>query len=337
MAKKKEALVPAAMSSGASVSPVSSEMPVRTNAALPGEPTPAPATDENDDGKFVPLWRKITGFTPTNEIDMPYQIRWPALKALMYEFYKRIKRELDERAAMTRPPEPDAKPDPYPGNNVDNDLDPEPLDELFAITRTYQWDPLAKVCHELGISRSRLSRYCKEIKGIAAHEVMDAIKAQKVLPKLRKDMKHFVLIMYRSFRLKHKKFDCVYKEEDTRWALWKELKFRRRIPDFKTTWAIDHGFPSYARMHKACLIRYGKTPHQLEMEILLRIALKFDENCEAYMNAHPECHFVNGRASQATKVWLYEKLENEGSTKEDIRKVFNKGAQVDGNPYTVDI
>jgi hypothetical protein len=57
--------------------------------------------------------------------------------------------------------------------------------------------------------------------------------------------------------------------ETDRWAVWKALKASRRQPDFMhSTWAAEFGFASYTRFYRACMVTHGKTPHQLEMEII---------------------------------------------------------------------
>src|SRR2546428_6463237 len=43
---------------------------------------------------------------------------------------------------------------------------------------TFLWDPLLLICHYLDIARSGLSRLSKEYSGMAAHEIIDRIRAE---------------------------------------------------------------------------------------------------------------------------------------------------------------
>ena len=49
----------------------------------------------------------------------------------------------------------------------------------------------------------------------------------------------------------------------------KLIQLHRRTPDQDiNTRAIALGFPNHARLRRACLLRFGKTPQQLEFEII---------------------------------------------------------------------
>jgi hypothetical protein len=51
--------------------------------------------------------------------------------------------------------------------------------------------------------------------------------------------------------------------------VWAELVKSRRAPRWhRTTWAMEFGFTSYQKFFRACLLCYGKTPHQIEIEII---------------------------------------------------------------------
>ncbi|MCY3021725.1 MAG: hypothetical protein NTW87_22160, partial [Planctomycetota bacterium] len=54
--------------------------------------------------------------------------------------------------------------------------------------------------------------------------------------------------------------------------VYEALQRSRRAPRFhRTTWAMSYGFSSYPKFFRSCLLCYGKTPHQLELEIIEEI------------------------------------------------------------------
>ena len=53
------------------------------------------------------------------------------------------------------------------------------------------------------------------------------------------------------------------------YRIWNALKQSRRAPDFdRATYAIAFGFKNYQRFYRACLLYYGKTPGQLEIQAI---------------------------------------------------------------------
>jgi AraC-like DNA-binding protein len=60
--------------------------------------------------------------------------------------------------------------------------------------------------------------------------------------------------------------------EELPYAIWQALKKSRRAPDFdRATYAIGFGFKNYQRFYRACLLYYGKTPGQLEIQVIREI------------------------------------------------------------------
>ena len=61
--------------------------------------------------------------------------------------------------------------------------------------------------------------------------------------------------------------------------IWAALKATRKAPRWhRTVWAAEFGFSSYTRFFRACLLCCGKTPHQLELELIDEILLEAEEN-----------------------------------------------------------
>ncbi|HEY3323638.1 MAG TPA: hypothetical protein VGP72_24500 [Planctomycetota bacterium] len=62
---------------------------------------------------------------------------------------------------------------------------------------------------------------------------------------------------------------CATDEAD---EIFAELKKSRRDGRWhRTTWAMGMGFSSYQRFFRACLLGFGKTPHEVEMELIEEI------------------------------------------------------------------
>jgi hypothetical protein len=197
---------------------------------------------------------------------------------------------------------------------------------------------MRSVCRQLGIAHSKLSSLSKELTGMAAHEIVDKMKAAGLREKFRAPLIAFAethlgppgLVHFanidnyideelriemnedlsednplrrendkRSYDQRRDNRIALEKlakkhggllinidrspypgrccKEEIRWELIRGLKKSRREPDFdRNTWAMSHGFANFARMRRACLLEYGKTPAQLEMEILIELADFYD-------------------------------------------------------------
>src|SRR5438874_10480804 len=105
-----------------------------------------PATDR-------PAWQKISGIDPQSESEMSRAERNAALRKLIADVTARATVEF-----------------------ADEDEGDIPESE-----RTIFWDPLQRICMQLGISRTKLSAYSRELTGMRAHEISDRILAQRKL------------------------------------------------------------------------------------------------------------------------------------------------------------
>src|SRR5687768_1568239 len=97
-----------------------------------------------------PAWQKISGLNPETEQDLAPDQRDDCIRKLLVEV------ELLARIEFDR------------GDKV-------PKGE-----RTLFWDPLARICALLSISRTKLSNYSRELTGMRAHELTDKIKAESL-------------------------------------------------------------------------------------------------------------------------------------------------------------
>ena len=155
--------------------------------------------------------------------------------------------------------------------------------------RTYLWDPLASICKYLVISQRKLTTLSKEYTGMAAHELIDRIRAERVKDKMRADLRPFVAEFLSTQRHEATKTpstegsdgkpadatlpstnpQSAFRNPQLAGAIWYALKVSRQSPEFhRATWAMSHGFANYQRFYRACLLYYGLTPGQLELEVI---------------------------------------------------------------------
>ena len=113
------------------------------------------APSEEDDYILVPRWQAISGLLPGVEYEMSRSERRFAIRKLFKAYEELIREFLDEHEKDAEKPE-----------------------------RTFLWDPIAAICYELGIARRKLSALTKELTGMAAHEVVDRARAEKLKEKI---------------------------------------------------------------------------------------------------------------------------------------------------------
>ena len=210
----------------------------------------------------MPAWMIVSGICPTQEQFSTVAERRVQLRKLYKAAVLLIRRALARREA-----------------------DPEKLE------RGIYWEPVYEVCRELGICQSKLSSYCKEFSGHSLTQVVDIVRVERVRKMMRVEVRGFVRGMKEArgaclgtgkghFLAEAQSFlrrgEEKGEEEEglDRWGVWKALKGARRWPEFsRDMWAQGLGFASYRRLYRACVAVFGKTPHQIEMELI-----------EAYLN-----------------------------------------------------
>ena len=249
---------------------------------------------------YIPLWQRISGLRTETMDELDYAQRLIGLRKLNNEFERMLREELNIPAQALKGVFPlsalvknnalcVAPMKHKDGKDIRDSKDGEqshstgsgqvsnsqqPIANSQLAERTFLWDPLPKICLRLGISRSALSRLSKEFSGMAAHEVMDRIRAETVKAKMQQDISLHYLKVF-SYSLATGKGKGPFRRLKNwphlpfRFAYYDALKRSRVEPEFdRTTWAISFGFPNYARFRRACLLRFGMTPQQLELEII---------------------------------------------------------------------
>jgi len=155
--------------------------------------------------------------------------RW-ALRKIFREFERRVRAALAEQAT-------DAEKD----------------------ERSFLWDPIAAICFDLGIARRKLSALTKELTGMAAHDVVDKIRAETIEAKISAELDGICrrrLIIGQSY-------------DDVAHRISQSLKDERSGAQYdRNHFAISMGFSNYARMRRGCMLAHGgRTPRQIEAQL----------------------------------------------------------------------
>jgi AraC-like DNA-binding protein len=191
-----------------------------------------------------PLWRSMTGIFPENERAMSPAGRAMRLEEFVDVVMKLLRYEMEQEQA---------KPNIY---------------------HTVFWDPLPQVCFALGIARAQLTRLSREATGLSAHELVDAIRVEKVKEKMKEEVRK--RIQNSESRMQKGTEGLTTEDaEDTEDGLkrkatvasvYAEIKKERKGPQFhRGVWALGFGFPNYLRFYRACLFYYRLAPQQLEL------------------------------------------------------------------------
>jgi methylphosphotriester-DNA--protein-cysteine methyltransferase len=238
-----------------------------TNAAARAAPPPEPPEDEEtsafsnpDFNAYVPHrkrcpgnfrhWRNLTGFTKDDEPGLRPVARRAGIRKFLVHVNIAMMNDLDARRAEAAE---------------------------FPDEQTPLWDPIIGVCTKFEIAPLMLSRLIKELTGMNASQYVDRARAVNIRAKIRRHLTEFFAIHAGkpgeepNLRSSDRKL--------IQNLLWKRLKEFRRDPSYsRATHAIEFGFANYNRYYNGCLRAQGKTPVQLENEVILELA-------ESYANA----------------------------------------------------
>ena len=257
-------------------------------------------------GKF--LWQTITGFDKNSEATIPHAQRRQSLRKLLHAVKQLIGAEIQ----------------------LDETLPAEEKAE-----RTVFWNPLPSICHHLGIARSKLTSFMKELTGVAAHELIDQERVKNLKTKLRDEFRVVARAWY-------EKFDRDSFPRNTFESLEKELaehvktgRLQKGICD-STLLALNYNVPTYARYYRACLVVHKKTPLQLEAQIIAEVLDEILEaetvrppdvqkNSERERHLEEECAKTESRRADYLRQQHQESLANEAEKrKEWLEKVAQR-------------
>ena len=203
------------------------------------------------------LWQTITGFDAKSESSVPHAQRRQSLRKLLHAVKQLIGAEMQ----------------------LDATLPPEEKEE-----RTIFWNPLPSICNHLGIARSKLTSFMKELTGVAAHELIDQERVRDLKSKLRDEIRVYA----REWREAHS-FSNFHNRDfrDMEIALAAIVKQRRIHAGLgdATQIALSHNIPTYPRLYRACIIVHKKSHAQLEAQIIADV---IDEILEADSKLSPD-------------------------------------------------
>jgi len=181
-------------------------------------------------------WRVVSGITVENERTLDGKERRAALRKLFAAADAEIRAEMQE---------------------AKEDLE-------FKEERTFLWEPLPAVCRRLEIPECVLTRHLKELTGMTATQLVDRIRAEGLKERIRAQLAE--CFKRRWWPGKAAMHQCRMEQRE---RFRQGLKLHRMERSFcLATMAIELGFANYARMYRACLLRYAKTPTQIEDEIV---------------------------------------------------------------------
>ena len=219
-----------------------------------------------------PTWQQISGLFPKQERDLSPNERARRIRILLASVERLLRHELKHGAA--------AAENLAPARYIDPSL---------------QWNPLRKICFHIELAQQRLSAYSREQTGMSAPEVVDCIRAEDLRSKMKAQLRGFVTEFFSRKDAETQRKDrngeretggrgenncgphprpLSHKERGENGGaladeIWEALKDSRKGPRWhRTTWAAEYGFSSYTKFFRACLLCYGKTPHQIEIELI---------------------------------------------------------------------
>ena len=196
-----------------------------------------------------PLWQKISGIDPATEGNLDADGRDEAIRKLVREVETRATAEFS-RADAGKIPEGE---------------------------RTAFWDPLARICLQLGISRTKLSLYTRELTGMRAHEISDRILAKRtlkarVLARVEKlllpELERMRTILPPAEQIK----EFYVLETVNRFVKWMRAM---RSKERRARFAAEMGFANHSRLSRACLLAHGMAIDEMEGRMVCTLVQKF--------------------------------------------------------------
>jgi hypothetical protein len=214
----------------------------------------------------IPTWQQISGLFPHEERQINPNERARRIRLLLGRVEKMLRYELKNGA---------------------EELEPLPIADARYTEHSLQWSPLRKICFHIELAQQRLSAYAREQTGMSAPEIVDCIRVEELRSKMKAQLREFVTGFFSTATAASTTEDTE-RTEGKRGGekaladeIWLALKETRRAPRWhRSVWAAGFGFSSYSKFFRACLLCYGKTPHQLEMELIDEILLEAVEKGE---------------------------------------------------------
>ncbi|HYF52463.1 MAG TPA: hypothetical protein VEJ63_23855 [Planctomycetota bacterium] len=205
----------------------------------------------------IPMWQQLSGLTREAEPKMSDEQRDEAIRALL--------KKADELAAAE-----------YSRAAPEGE-------------RSFIWNPIERICFRLGIARSKLSAYCRELTGLSAYEWADRYPAKALTERIREWAGS--LLSNLLDRMKRSIGNMRSLKEDFK-VTWRERALNivrdARKGAAKICWASALKFANLARLRRACLMTHGVTIEELEERTVHQLVQKFFDELEEHMKGLPE-------------------------------------------------
>jgi hypothetical protein len=218
---------------------IENEMTVDGDARPAPTGTEAGPTTTGRDARPTARWQELTGLTPEREEKMSADERDAAIRKLVAEVERQARLEFE---------------------------------------RTVFRDPLVRVCKSLGISRTKLSGYSRELTGLRAHELTDRIKAETLPAQVREWVERTLAPVLEDFATR---VDRSRLDDDGYYIMWTRRVWRyvkaMRSGPSRRRWALELGYPNPSRLSRACLIAHGKSIDEMEFDHVQHVVQKFFE------------------------------------------------------------
>lgn len=204
--------------------------------------------------KPIPAWQTISGLVPERELAMSDVERDSAIRTL-------LKTVCDAARAELNRPVPEGE-------------------------RTAFWEPIERVCFRLQIAKTKLSKYSKELTGMAAHEISDKIMAER-LPEL---IEKWVAPMLADFPERMRKAASQFRPNKESFLIaWKrqavEAIRAAREGRASVRWTDALKFASIPRLRRACQHAHSCSIEELEERIIHQLVQKMYEPLAAEIQA----------------------------------------------------
>ena len=214
-------------------------------------------TNETSATANRPLWQQISGIDPQTESEMSSTERNAAIRKLVAEV---TARSIAEFAS-------------------------EDKGEIPAGERTIFWDPLQRICLQLGISRTKLSAYSRELTGMRAHEISDRILAKRKLKvRLQARIEYYLRSEVEFLHSELKKGEISFEQLGGEARDMARLMKSRRKFERSASFAVEMGFANYSRLNRACLLAFGKSLDQIEAQMVCTYVQKVFEELKGTEN-----------------------------------------------------
>jgi methylphosphotriester-DNA--protein-cysteine methyltransferase len=282
-----------------------------------------------DANSKIPLWQILSGMTPEAVPCMHPHERRTALRKLhnlviillKYEFSVA---KITSHTAAESCATPHEKAVEKHTRAVEKHTPESPAAPALP-EKTFLWDPLPELCFFLGISKAALTRFLRELTGMSANELVDTVRAENLKAKMRNVLFPALKKLLSEAPSKgandkkgvndknHTSPSSHTSHEFDAMTIWKRLKSSRRNPSFqRAVYAIELGFPSHQRLYRACLLVYGKTPSQIEWELIEEFLTAAAQSEEQVQSEQQQ----KSHESHAVEIEIEGEVEIEGAIEE---------------------